>query len=340
MRLAAIAFTAQGLALGQRMAEAVEGITLVQGFGEGRPSLRDWTAGAMAGSDGLIFIGAAGIAVRAIAPHLRGKQTDPAVVAVDEQGCFAISLLSGHVGGANDLAQRIAEATGAQPVITTATDGRGVFAVDVWAKRHGLSLMGPQAAKAVSAALLAGKPVGIVSEFPIAGLLPEGFTEGGAEVGLYIGWDGRKAPFPTTLCVVPPVLVLGIGCRKGISQEVLVAQVDAALAQLGSVRQAVCAVHTIDRKAGEPGLLALCEANGWPLRAFPAEALRAVPGTFTASRLVEETVGVDNVCERSAAITGGKLLLKKQAANGVTVAIAALPYTISFQEVQACPSQS
>lgn len=340
MKLAAIAFTAQGLALGKRLLETMPEMALTTGFGDARPSLQDWTAEAMAACDGLVFIGAAGIAVRAVAPHLRGKQTDPAVVVVDEQGRFAISLLSGHAGGANSLAQRIAEILGAQPVITTATDGRGLFAVDVWAKQHGMALLNAEAAKAVSAALLAGRCVGIASDFPIEGPLPGGMTAGAAAVGLHIGWDGRTAPFATTLQAMPPVLVLGIGCRKGIPQDVLAAQAKAALAQIGSVRQAVCAVHTIDRKAQEPGLVALCKAHGWLLRAFSAAALRAVPGTFTASRLVEDTVGVDNVCERAAAVTGGKLLLKKQAGSGVTVAIAALPYTVSFAEVQACPFQS
>ncbi|MDL2318033.1 cobalamin biosynthesis protein [Eubacteriales bacterium OttesenSCG-928-A19] len=332
MRLAAIAFTARGLALGQRLAQALCEVELTRGFGDGRPALRNWTADAMAGYEGVIFIGAAGIAVRAIAPHLGDKRTDPAVVVVDEQGRFAISLLSGHAGGANELAERVAQAISAQPVITTATDGRGLFAVDVWAKRHGITLMNPEAAKAVSAALLAGAPVGIASEFPIEGLLPGGMTENAEQVGVYIGWDWRKAPFSTTLYAIPPALALGIGCRKGVGQDVLAARVDAALARIGGTRLAVRAVHTIDRKAEEPGLCALCGANGWPLQAFSAERLRAVPGAFTASPLVEETVGVDNVCERAAVATGGRLLLRKQAAGGVTVAIAALPYKISFAE--------
>lgn len=340
MNLALIAFTARGLALGEAIARQLRGagdtVAITQGFGhEKHPPLRCWASDAMQRCDGLIFIGATGIAVRAIAPSLRGKREDPAVVVVDELGRFAIALLSGHVGGANRLAQRIAGWIGAQPVITTATDGRGLFAVDVWAKQHGMTLANPEAARDVSAALLADRPVGVASEFAVEGPLPEGMTDGAAAVGLYIGWDGRRAPFPTTLYAIPPALALGIGCRRGIAQAALDAQVDAALHRIGSIRQAVQAVHTIDRKAEEPGLLALCAANGWPLRAFSAGALRAVPGTFTASKLVQDTVGVDNVCERAAVATGGRLLLSKQAANGVTVAIAALPLAVSFAEVEA-----
>lgn len=346
MKIAMIAFTARGLALGERLAEWLRGqgatVWLTQGFGyEKHPPLRIWAKDAMARSDGLIFIGATGIAVRAIAPNLRGKREDPAVVVVDEAGRFAISLLSGHTGGANQLAEWVAQAIGAQPVITTATDGRGLFAVDVWAKAHNLALVNPEAVKDVSAALLAGESVGVTSDFPVKGALPQGITnDKTAQIGLYIGLDTQKQPYATTLSALPRVLVLGIGCRKGVSREVLQGQVDIALTQIGSNPKAVCAMHTIDRKAEEPGLLALCAASGWPLRTFSAETLRAVPGAFTASQLVEDTVGVDNVCERAAVATGGRLLLEKQAGNGMTVAIAALPYTVSFAEVDACPSQS
>lgn len=345
MTLAMIAFTAQGMALGERLAGALraqgEAVSLARGYSEGKQPLAGWTRSAMRDCDGLIFIGATGIAVRAIAPNLRGKLADPAVVVIDEGGRFAISLLSGHAGGANRLAARAAEAIGATLVITTATDGRGLFAVDVWAKARGIALANPGAVKAVSGALLAGRPVGVSSDFPVAGAMPAGLVRGGGpEVGLHIGIDLRKAPFPLTLYAAPRVLALGIGCRRGVLQETLEAQVDRALARLGAVRAAVCAVATIDRKAEEPGLLALCGANGWPLRVFSAGALRAVPGTYTASRLVEETVGVDNVCERAAVAVGGGLLLAKQAENGVTVAVSALPYTVSFEGgTDACTSR-
>ena len=134
MTCAYIAFTARGLALAQQLAAACPG-SVARGGADG-VRLTDWTAAQFAQNDALIFVGAAGIAVRAIAPHCRSKAADPAVVVLDEGGQFAIPLLSGHLGGANELAQRLAAVCHAVPVITTATDGRGVFAVDERAKRQ------------------------------------------------------------------------------------------------------------------------------------------------------------------------------------------------------------
>ena len=128
----------------------------------------------MEASDALLFVGAAGIAVRAIAPHVASKATDSAVVVIDEAGRFAVPLLSGHLGGANELAQTVARAVGAIPVITTATDVRGVWAVDTWARCAGLAVSNPEAIKRVSARLLSGGRVALYSDMPISGQPPEG----------------------------------------------------------------------------------------------------------------------------------------------------------------------
>ena len=119
--------------------------------------------------DAIVFIGACGIAVRSIAPFVKSKKIDPAVVVVDEQGQFAISLLSGHIGGANELTEEIAEILRAQSVITTATDLNDKFAVDVFAKKNGCFISDMELAKEISAALLAGKEVGFASDFPWIG---------------------------------------------------------------------------------------------------------------------------------------------------------------------------
>ena len=149
-------------------------VSVSRGFGEGKADLRAWTALAWEASDALLFVGAAGIAVRAIAPHVASKANDPAVVAIDEAGRFAVPLLSGHLGGANELAQTVARAAGAIPVITTATDVRGVWAVDTWARCAGLAVSNPEAIKRVSARLLSGGRVALYSDMPISGQPPEG----------------------------------------------------------------------------------------------------------------------------------------------------------------------
>lgn len=179
-----IAFTERGLALAERLAKdlraAGDDARATRGFGAGRVSLAAWTREAFETADALVFVGACGIAVRAVAPYAASKASDPAVVVVDEGGRWAISLLSGHLGGANDLARRLAAICGAEPVVTTATDGRGVWAVDEWARRHGMGLLGAGAIKAVSGALLAGRSVRLESAVPLAaGRLPAGIVLAG-----------------------------------------------------------------------------------------------------------------------------------------------------------------
>lgn len=137
-------------------------------------STKEWARKRFADSDCIIFIGACGIAVRSIAPYIQSKKTDPAVLVIDECGTYVISLLSGHLGGANELAAQAARILGAVPVISTATDLHKRFAVDVFAKKNHCEIRNMEAAKEVSAALLAGKTVGFYSEFPYEGELPEG----------------------------------------------------------------------------------------------------------------------------------------------------------------------
>lgn len=137
-----------------------------------RGSAKEWTGKAFAGSDAILFTGAAGIAVRLCAPFIKDKKTDPAVVVMDESGSYVIPLLSGHFGGANELALEIADALHAQPVITTATDREGLFAVDVFAKKNSLSIREWDLAKEVSARLLQGRKVGFQSDFPWKGEVP------------------------------------------------------------------------------------------------------------------------------------------------------------------------
>ena len=145
MTRAYLAFTETGLALAKRLAAALPGS--VARCGQDGTSLAEWTGVQFMQSDALIFVGAAGIAVRAIAPHCKSKTTDPAVVVVDECGRFAVPILSGHLGGANDLARAIATVCGAVPVITTATDAHGIFAVDEWAKHQNCMVLEPERIK-------------------------------------------------------------------------------------------------------------------------------------------------------------------------------------------------
>ena len=338
MRLAVFAFSRRGLETAARVRAALTGPGDVCAVyaperlsGEGSlpiaPPLAAFVGPVFREADALIFVGACGIAVRGIAPHVRDKTTDPAVVSVDELARFVIPLLSGHIGGANALALELAEKLGAVAAVTTATDVNGKFSVDAWASERGLFLSDMKAAKAVSAAILEG-PVPLKSDFPVRGTLPPGIVPGEAgPVGICISWR-RQTPFETTLLLVPPVIRLGIGCRRGTPEAAIAAAADAALT--GLAPEAVAGVATIELKKDEPGLLAFCRERGWPVEFYTASQLAAAEGDFTPSDFVRRTVGVDNVCERAAVLGGGRLVIQKTAGHGVTVAAAAEIYEVRF----------
>lgn len=288
---------------------------------------------AMVDCDLIVFVGAMGIALRAVAPYLQGKAVDPAVVVIDEAGRFVIPVLSGHLGGANALAERLAQGLGAQAVVTTATDGRGVFAVDTWASAQGCTVTDPAQIKHISGALLRGETVGLRTEFSVDGLLPSHISlSHEAESGFVIGFDTMCAPFTHTLHLVPCIVHLGIGCRRGTAAELIERAAQAALEYVGIPWEAVRGVASIDVKKDEPGLLLFCEKQGLPFCTYTAEQLAAVTGDFTPSQFVRETVGVDNVCERAAmrSAGSGRLLCRKTALDGVTVAIAVEDWRVRF----------
>ncbi len=287
-------------------------------------SLADWTAEIFPDNDALVFVGACGIAVRAVAPHLRDKTVDPAVVVVDETGKYAISLLSGHLGGANDLAAEIAELIGAEPVITTATDMNQKFAVDVWAKSNGLQIGDMKLAKEISAAVLRGETVGVVSDFPIGGNPPEelSFAPHG-RIGFCVSFRDGVEPFEKTLRLIPKTVSVGIGCRKGIPFEAVEELFEKIMKEQRISVKAVEQICSIDIKMKEAALKQLAEKLGVPLVVFSAEELEKADGEFTSSEFVNRITGVDNICERAAALgSRGELIIKKQALNGVTMAIA------------------
>ncbi|MDY2722436.1 MAG: precorrin-3B C(17)-methyltransferase [Coriobacteriales bacterium] len=280
-----------------------------------------WTGERFADSDALVFIGATGIAVRAIAPHVRDKFSDPAVVSVDEAGQFAVPLLSGHVGGANDLAREVAAAIAARAVVSTATDVNGLFAVDEWARKQGLALVERQIAKEVSACLLDGGTVGFASDIAVEGALPSGVEEGPHELGIKVGLDTADCPFAHTLHLVPRVVTVGVGCKRGIDAAALEAFVRGALANAHISPAAVARVASIDVKHDEEAVLALARALGCEPEFYSAEQLAAVEGTFASSDFVKAAVGVDNVCERAAVAGGARLIGGKEAHEGMTVAL-------------------
>lgn len=307
-------------------------------------SLRDWTGRRFAQSDAIVFIGACGIAVRSIAPFVSSKKTDPAVVVIDEQGKFAISLLSGHIGGANELTEEISNLLHATPVITTATDINNKFAVDVFAKTNGCYISDMTMAKEISAALVNGNSVGFASDFPWVGEIPkelqlldeEDETKEKPEMGIYVTNSYLKHPFVHTLYLVPKIITLGVGCKKDTPADTVEKVVRKACDELLIPSVSMELVASIDLKKEEQGILEYCKERNLPFETYSAEQLKEVEGSFAESKFVEETTGVDNVCERSAILGSSKhgeksnLILRKYTEDGVTAALARRKWSVQF----------
>ena len=279
--------------------------------------------------DALIFVGACGIAVREIAPYVRDKKTDPAVLVLDERARHVIPLLSGHIGGANRLALRLSSVLGADPVITTATDVNRKFAVDEFAARTGCAISDMQLAKAFAAGILE-REMPLCSAFPIVSPLPGGVYEAGSgALGVYIGCDVRE-PFQKTLRLIPKKLRVGVGCRRGICEEAVVSAIRQVFADHALDLRAAAGVYSIDLKKDEPGLLAACRTLRLPAQFYSAQALSAVPGSFSDSGFVASVTGVGCVCERAAMLGAERLLVPKTICGGVTVAVAIEHWEVDF----------
>lgn len=284
----------------------------------------------------LILVCAVGIAVRKLSGFVKSKETDVPVVVLDEMGKFCIPLLSGHLGGANALAEICAKITGGIPVITTATDLHGRFAVDLFAKENGLVIADMERAKRVSADLLDGKKIYIYAENvcfedePRDGAVivtdkRERALDGGIMISV------RTCENGSALQLIPRQVTLGIGCRRGTPKEQIAAAVRGVLWEQEIAFSSVKQVCSIDLKQNEAGLRAFCEENGLLLRTFSSGELAGVAGSFAHSAFVEEAAGVDNVCERSAVLgSGGMLLIKKIIHGPVTVAAAVETAALRF----------
>ncbi len=282
--------------------------------------------------DAIVFVCACGIAVRMTAPHIRSKAHDPAVIAADDRGQFVIPLLSGHLGGANELAKLLADAVGAQAVITTATDIGGQFSPDSFAKANDLLITDLDAAKAIAAAVLNNEKIGLSCAYPFRNLPPELAVTDDAEYGIVIADTTEFSPYPVTLHLIPKNIAVGIGCKKGTSAQKIKDAVQAAFADHHLSAGRICKAASIDLKANEDGLLLFCDDFGITLHTYPAEELMRIKGDFVHSDFAEQVTGADNICERSAVMcAGGRMILRKTARDGVTVAAAEIPVDIDFE---------
>ncbi|NMA68539.1 MAG: cobalt-precorrin 5A hydrolase [Desulfitobacterium sp.] len=293
------------------------------------------------GSSLLICIMATGIVVRQISPLLKGKDQDPAVLVLDEKGTFVISLLSGHLGGANFWTKKVAQYIGATPVITTATDVQGLIAPDEYAREFGWEVEPLAKLKKVNRFLLDNGYLKVWTN-----ILPENHTMGRdphyhfvsdeekdqAQIWIldlvqgkeqYTQLSSNLAEGP--LLLIPKIYSLGIGCRKGTPKEQILRAIQEALNRVGISQKGVKGIFSIDLKAQEEGLIEAAHTLGIPFKTFAAEEIQILNEhrNLSASNFVREKIGVNGVCE-AASLLGtkeGELILPKQIIQGVTVAI-------------------
>ncbi|RZU28415.1 cobalt-precorrin 5A hydrolase/precorrin-3B C17-methyltransferase [Streptomyces sp. BK022] len=257
---------------------------------------------AFAECDRLVCFLATGATVRLLAPLLGDKAADPGVVCVDEGGRFAVSLVGGHGGGANELAYEVAELLGAEPVVTTATDAVGLAGLDT------LGLPAEGAVAAVSRALLDGEPVALEAEsaWPLP---PVPFAAQGAYTVRLT--DRAVRPGPDEVLLRPPSLVVGVGASRGAPVEEVLGLIEEALREAGLSVRSVAELATVDAKSEEPGIVAAAERLGVPLVAYPAGELAAV-AVPNPSDAPLAAVGTPSVAEAAALRRGGELLVPKR----------------------------
>lgn len=348
MRIAIIAITRNGARLGTQLRDSLGSAELhvLQKFagqaGKGAlpftGELKGLVAQLWSRYDGFVFVMAAGIVVRMIAPHLVAKDVDPAVVVMDDAGRFAVSLLAGHLGGANELASRCAFVTGAREVITTATDANDLPSFDMLAKAEGWAIDELCRVKTLNALLLEGEEIAVVDPsdrvrtwFHGKGRLSfhDTFVEAlqsGARGFVFV--TSRRLPLQAQserlLVLRPKNLVLGIGCNSGTPAEEIEEVVTGQLKRLFLSVKSVSCIGSAVAKREEAGLLAFAEKFGLPLRFFESAELNAVTVPSPPSVHALEAIGATGVAEPAAVLAsgGGSLLLKKIKSGNVTLAIA------------------
>jgi cobalt-precorrin 5A hydrolase/precorrin-3B C17-methyltransferase len=276
-------------------------------------------------ASGLIFIMASGIVVRTIAPLLRDKRRDPAVVVIDEKGQYIVSLVGGHMGGANELVREIARMTGGDPVITTASDVNNLPAIDLWADREGLLIENRKALARLGVKLVDTGHLDIFSDISLPLPLTFRRTDKAEQADILIAnrlidEDRSRA---NLLILRPRNLIAGIGCNSGTGADEIEEAIRHTLDEAHLSFLSLSGIATIDIKAEEPGLAAFGRKHDLPIRVYSPERLNLVTGV-TPSPAARKATGAQAVAE-PAAILGsdqGMLLVEKQRIGNVTVAIA------------------
>lgn len=327
MKIGILAITGGGKRLAADLAAKIpESLLLPQEGGVAQILAGHWRK-----VDGFVCIMATGIVVRAIAPLLQGKTSDPCVVVLDEKGRHAVSLLSGHLGGGNDLARRVAALSGGEAVITTASDTLALVALDLWAMAQNLVCESKEGLTQASAKLVNSGRLRIFSEVAIASL-PQGLVEVAEPELADIVVSPRLGDYGGAVIFRPKNLVVGVGCNRRAPVEEIRQACEELFAEQGLSELSIRNLASIDVKQDEIALLAFANEQGWRLDFFSKEELNRVKGVAI-SEAALRNVGAIGVAEPAALLSAqsNDLLVGKRKWRNVTMAVARANCTLSEQ---------
>lgn len=298
--------------------------------------LHDITKEAMENFNAIIFISSTGIAVRAIAPFIKGKERDPGVVVVDLSCKYAINILSGHLGGGNELTHKVSEILNTIPIITTASDNMGIVAPDILAKQNGLIIEDLKKAKYIASLLVDKKVVGIKDDYDMI-KISKGY-ESIDQLRNNCIWIthnikadfqkniDKELDYSKVLRLIKKDIVLGIGCRRDTPYEKLEKFVDNNLSTYNLDKRSIVNIVSVDVKANEEGIIKLAENFNCAFNTFSIEEIKTVQDKYEKSEFVLKTLGVTGVCEPCVDLAGAKVIRSKIKYEGMTLAIGVLKY--------------
>lgn len=330
MKIACFSFTDNGSSLGEKLSLISNDKYIIHHYKNSQVEggIKMLLNYAWYNYDGLVFISATGIAIRLINPFIEHKAKDPAIVVVDDFGRYAISLLSGHLGGANILASYVGHELNAMPIITTASDSRGLESIDLFAKSNNYYMEDMSTITMITSMMVNGKRIGFYSEVgPVINY--NNLTILNSLENLDMSIEGliivssniiNDINIPYTL-LRPKNINIGIGCRKGMESSRILEAIINSFKEVNLSTKSIKSIGTVEVKKDEAGIIEASKYYICPLVIFTIDQIKKVEEKFEKSQFVKDTIGVYSVSEPVAHLLGGELILKKSKHNGITISI-------------------
>nr|WP_300005461.1 cobalt-precorrin 5A hydrolase [Tissierella sp.] len=331
MKLACFSFSEKGYNLGKQISKQFYKEYSIQHFHNsqvegGIKKILPW---AWQQYDGLIFIAATGIAIRLINPYIDHKTKDPAVIVIDDLGRYVISMLSGHIGGANFLAEALAQQINALPIITTASDGRGIESLDLFAKNNNYFIEDMNSITPLAAMMVNGKRIGFFSEDKVqldydnlVNLQSLNDIDENLQGLIIVSSKLIKDLKLPHIILRPKNINIGIGCRRGVESHRIIEAIEKTLIDLNLSNKSIGSIGTVEVKKDEVGLIEAASYYKQSLKIFTIEDISRVEDRFEKSQFVKDTIGVYSVSEPVAYLLGGELITRKAKHNGITISVA------------------